>query len=132
MRHRNWATRLPDTLRAAMSRPFSWGEHDCCLFTANCVIAVCDFDPCLEIRGRYRSKAGALRVLKNDFGDLQQGVCRFFNTIPVKQVGRGDVVMFDGDEGLTLGVLWANRIWVVTGVGARPVDKIPIMAWRTE
>nr|WP_238149160.1 hypothetical protein [Arsenophonus endosymbiont of Aleurodicus floccissimus] len=70
MRRRDWATRLPNTLRAAMSRPFSWGEHDCCLFAADCVIAVCGFDLCLEIRGRYRSKAGALRVLKNQFGDL--------------------------------------------------------------
>ncbi|WP_238149119.1 DUF6950 family protein [Arsenophonus endosymbiont of Aleurodicus floccissimus] len=91
MRHPDWATRLPNTLRAAMSRPFSWGEHDCCLFAADCVIAVCDFDPCLEIRGRYHSKAGALRVLSNEFGDLQQGVSRFFNTVPVERAGRGDV-----------------------------------------
>ncbi|HGJ5883655.1 DUF6950 family protein [Arsenophonus sp.] len=132
MRHKNWVTRLPQTLRAAMSRPFSWGEHDCCLFAADCVIAVCNFDPCSEIRGRYRSKAGALRVLKNKFGNLQQGVSRFFNAIPVEQARRGDVVMFDGDEGLTLGVLWANKIWAVTDIGARPVDKIPIMAWRIE
>ncbi|QBY42144.1 hypothetical protein QE197_02460 [Arsenophonus nasoniae] len=132
MRHPDWATRLPDTLRAAMSRPFSWGEHDCCLFAADCVMAVCDFDPCSEIRGRYRSKAGALRVLKNKFGSLQQGVSRFFNTIPVEQARRGYVVMFEGDEGLTLGVLWANKIWAVTDIGARPVDKIPVRAWRVE
>ncbi|WP_255420606.1 hypothetical protein [Arsenophonus endosymbiont of Aleurodicus floccissimus] len=41
-------------------------------------------------------------------------------------------VMFDGDEGLTLCVLWTNKIWVVTDIGARPVHKIPIMAWRIE
>uniref|UniRef100_A0A3B0M303 DUF6950 domain-containing protein n=1 Tax=Arsenophonus endosymbiont of Trialeurodes vaporariorum TaxID=235567 RepID=A0A3B0M303_9GAMM len=115
-----------------MSRPFSWGEHNCCLFAADCVMVVCDFDPCTEIRGCYCAKAGALRVLKNEFGDLQQGVSRFFNTIPVEQVMRGDVVMFDGDEGLTLGVSWANMIWTVTYIGARPVDKIPVKAWRIE
>lgn len=115
-----------------MSRPFSWGEHDCCLFAADCVMAVCDFDPCLKIRGRYHSKAGALRVLKNEFGNLQKGVSGFFNTIPVEQARRGDVVMFEGDEGFTLGILWANKIWAVTDIGVRPVDKILTMAWRIE
>lgn len=132
MRHQNWVTRLPQTLRAAMSRPFSWGEHDCCLFAADCVIAVCDFDPCATIRGRYNSKKGALRVLKSEFGTLEDALCRFFNVIPDARPGRGDIVMFDGDDGLTLGVSWANKIWAVTADGARPVNKAIITAWRVE
>ncbi|HGJ5854321.1 hypothetical protein QE197_12380 [Arsenophonus nasoniae] len=130
MRHKNWVTRLPQTLRAAMSRPFSWGEHDCCLFTADCVIAICDFDPCSSVRGRYNSKASAFRLLKNEFGTLQYFWGRFFNVLQDGEAGRGDIVMFDGDEGLTMGVIWAGKIWAVTDHGARPVDKKIVMAWR--
>ncbi|WGL97226.1 hypothetical protein QE177_08265 [Arsenophonus sp. aPb] len=132
MRHPNWVIRLPHTLRAAMSRPFLWGEHDCCLFAADCVIAVCDFDPCSTIRGRYNTKAGALRVLKSEFGTLEDALNRFFTVAQDARPRRGDIVMFDGDDGLTLGVFWANKVWAVTHDGARHVNKTPIMAWRVE
>ncbi|WP_423144303.1 DUF6950 family protein, partial [Proteus mirabilis] len=39
MRHPQWTTRLPETLKNAINRPFVWGEHDCCLFASDCVIA---------------------------------------------------------------------------------------------
>ncbi|WGL93747.1 DUF6950 family protein [Arsenophonus nasoniae] len=132
MRHKDWVIRLPKTLRAAMGRPFSWGEHDCCLFVADCVIAVCDFDPCATIRGRYNSKIGALRVLKSEFGTLEDALNRFFTVAQNARHRRGDIVMFDGDDGLTLGVLWANKIWAVTDDGVRPVNKTQIMSWRVE
>ncbi|MFS1538270.1 MAG: hypothetical protein ACL7BU_05755 [Candidatus Phlomobacter fragariae] len=40
---------------------------------------------------------------------MQQGICRFFNVIPVEQAVRGDVVMFDGDEGLTTGFFMGTQ-----------------------
>lgn len=132
MRHPQWATRLPETLRAAMSRPFSWGEHDCCLFAADCAIAVCGVDIAEKVRGRYKTKSDALRVLKTEFGDLETGLSSFFTKIEPDNAARGDIVMFNGDEGKTLGVLWAKKIWSVTEDGAMPVNHKPIKAWRVE
>ncbi|MBD1229395.1 DUF6950 family protein [Xenorhabdus griffiniae] len=132
MRHRQWTLRLPETLRAAMSRPFLWGEHDCCLFAADCVQAVCDFDPCETVRGRYSTHTGAAEVLKSEFGTLEQALDRLFDRTPVTAAGRGDIVMFEAEEGKTLGVLWAGKIWAVTRVGVRPVDVSPLTAWRVE
>ena len=132
MRHPQWATRLPETLRAAMSRPFSWGEHDCCLFAADCAIAVCGVDIAEKVRGRYKTKSDALRVLKTEFGDLETGLSSFFTKIEPDNAARGDIVMFNGDEGKTLGVLWAKKIWSVTEGGAMPVNHKPIKAWRVE
>lgn len=132
MRHLQWATRLPETLRAAMSRPFSWGEHDCCLFAADCAIAVCGVDIAEKVRGRYKTKSDALRVLKTEFGDLETGLSSFFTKIEPDNAARGDIVMFNGDEGKTLGVLWAKKIWSVTEGGAMPVNHKPIKAWRVE
>ncbi|WP_337234057.1 DUF6950 family protein [Proteus terrae] len=31
MKQPNWTLKLPESIRAAMSRPFSWGEFDCCI-----------------------------------------------------------------------------------------------------
>ncbi|WP_265494600.1 DUF6950 family protein [Providencia heimbachae] len=132
MRHPNWTTRLPETLQKAMQNPFSWGEHDCCLFAADCVIAVCDFDPCKSVRGRYKTRTGAARVLKSEFGDIESALSRFFTEVSVEITSRGDIVMFDGDDGKTLGVIWANKVWAVTENGAMPVDHQPIKAWRVE
>lgn len=132
MRHPNWTTRLPETLQKAAQKPFSWGEHDCCLFTADCVMAICDFDPCATVRGRYKTKSGAVRVLKTEFGDIESALSHFFTEIPVGAASRGDIVMFNGDDGKTLGVLWANKIWAVTEDGARPVNFQLIKAWRVE
>lgn len=132
MRHPNWTTRLPETLQKAMQKPFSWGEHDCCLFAADCVIALCDFDPCEKVRGRYKTRTGAMRVLKTEFGDIESALSNHFLEIPVNQVIRGDIVMFDGDDGKTLGVIWANKVWAVTESGSMPVNHQPIKAWRVE
>ena len=77
MRHPQWTTRLPETLKNAINRPFVWGEHDCCLFASDCVIAVCNFDPAERIRGRYKTKTGAFRVLQKEFGTLDGAVSRF-------------------------------------------------------
>ncbi len=132
MRHPNWTTRLPEALQKAMQKPFSWGEHDCCLFAADCVVAVCDFDPCKNIRGRYKTKTGAARILKIEFGDLESALSGFFTEIEPTKALRGDIVMFNGDDGKTLGVIWANKVWAVTESGAMPVNHQPIKAWRVE
>ncbi len=56
MRHPQWITRLPETLKNAINRPFVWGEHDCCLFASDCVIAVCNFDPANVFVGVIKQK----------------------------------------------------------------------------
>ncbi|HEM6845362.1 TPA: hypothetical protein U2I45_001994 [Providencia rettgeri] len=132
MRHSQWTIQLPETLRAAMSRPFSWGEHDCCLFAADCALAVCGIDIAEKVRGRYKTKSGAMRVLKSEFGDLELGLSSFFIEIEPDKAIRGDIVMFNGDEGKTLGVLWAGKVWSVTEYGVLPVNHQPIKAWRVE
>ena len=62
----------------------------------------------------------------------ETGLLGFFQEIAPDKAIRGDIVMFDGDDGKTLGVLWANKIWAVTEDGARPVNHKPIKAWRVE
>lgn len=63
MRRLNWHQHLAQTLQAAMTRPFSWGEHDCCLFAADCVQAVTGVDVAADFRGTYTTPLGAKKPL---------------------------------------------------------------------
>lgn len=48
---------------AAGETVMQWGRDDCVLWCANIVREVCGYDPVPEIRGRYRSRRGALRLI---------------------------------------------------------------------
>lgn len=85
------------------------GEHDCCLFAADCALAVCGIDIAEKVRGRYKTKSGAMRVLKSEFGDLESGLSSFFIEIEPDKATRGDIVMFHGDEGKLLGCFGLAR-----------------------
>lgn len=67
-RREDWPRRLDAALQAARRKPFAWGGHDCCLFAADAVDAMCGADPASGIaarwRGRYRTPKGARGWLK--------------------------------------------------------------------
>lgn len=45
---------------------FRWGRHDCVLWAANILVAAGLPDPVPQIRGKYRSVNGALRMIGKD------------------------------------------------------------------
>jgi hypothetical protein len=54
---------LGDYIAAALSRPWVWGQVDCCTFVAGWVIHRGHGDPMAFIRGAYDSEMGALRQI---------------------------------------------------------------------
>ncbi len=93
-RYRDWTTQLHHTIKAASERPFSWGEFDCCLFAADCCIAICGVDPAAEYRGRYTTEIGAKRVLRNTHGSLEAAWDASFERVPAVTV-KVSVALFD-------------------------------------
>ena len=128
-RYRDWTTQLHNTIMAANARPFSWGEFDCCLFAADCCIAICGIDPAASYRGRYTTEIGAKRVLRNTHGSLEGAWDACFKRVPVAMRQRGDVVLFDSENGRCVGVVWANAIWAVTDDGVHRVRAEPLICW---
>ena len=128
-RYRDWTTQLHNTIKAASERPFSWGEFDCCLFAADCCIAICGIDPAASYRGRYTTEIGAKRVLRNTHGSLEGAWDACFQRVPVAMRQRGDVVLFDSENGRCVGVVWANAIWAVTDEGVHRVRAQPLICW---
>src|SRR4051812_23750010 len=60
----DWRTRLSQHIEAERLRPFSWGEHDCCLWVGDCIRAMTGEDPAAEYRGTYDSAVGAIRRMR--------------------------------------------------------------------
>lgn len=94
----DWPSRLEQLLAERRHRAFEWGVHDCCLFAADAVEVMTDVDPAFAFRARYRTRAGAARVLRRHggFEDLIARLATAFGMAAVAplQAGRGDVVCF--------------------------------------
>lgn len=97
MRIKYWENSLADAVEAARNRAFAWGEHDCCLFAANCALAITGTDFAAHFRGRYDSAAGAYRaLLEFAGGGIEETVTKLLgDPISPRYARRGDVVMTD-------------------------------------
>ena len=131
-RHIDWQQRLSGVIRASFGRPFSWGDHDCCIFAADCCVAVCGTDPAEQYRGRYKTEAGAKRALKKTHGSLEAAWDACFERVDVGLAGRGDVVLYDGPLGRSVAVVWAGDCWSIEQSGAVRAQCEPLVAWRVE
>ena len=63
-RKENWQECLNKTVEAARVRSFSWGEHDCCVFSASCVEAITGIDHMASFHGAYNDEESAKNTLK--------------------------------------------------------------------
>lgn len=102
-------TRLPDwdrRLARAVDRhadiPGEWGVADCLLTCADIVEAVTGFDPAADIRGRYKTEAGAARLLrKRGYTDVEAALADLFQPEAVLMAQRGDLGMVERGGRLT-------------------------------
>ncbi|MBC3411275.1 hypothetical protein HU720_08155 [Pseudomonas sp. SWRI51] len=132
MRNRNWTTQLAHTIKAATERPFSWGEFDCCLFAADCSMAICGVDPAASYRGRYTTETGAKRLLKRNHGSLEGAWDACFSRVEPAFTQRGDVALYDGPNGRGVAVYWAGDFWSASEEGVGRIDCAPLVVWRIE
>jgi hypothetical protein len=120
-----WADRLAALIRERRRAPFVWGQHDCCLWAADAVLAIRGFDLAADYRGTYSTAAGALRALRArghrlpvDAADAALGERRIAAMAKI-----GDVVAWTppgegGRMGPALGVCYGARsLFVGTSAG---------------
>src|SRR5437016_3082153 len=62
-RVKNWESKLEETLDWAQLRTFDWGRWDCCLFAADCVLAITGVDIAADFRGKYSSEQSAYELI---------------------------------------------------------------------
>lgn len=131
-RFENWPRLLADVLAEKAASEFIWGKNDCCLFIADCVLAITGFDYADEWRGLYQSKEGAEAFVAN-YGDIN-GLLDYAigaeNRILPTFAGRGDVVTVNGAAGIVDDTGRRVALYVDgAGLARVSVNKITA-AWR--
>lgn len=124
-RYDDWQARLKKAVAGARSRPFLYGSHDCCLAAADCVKAMTGTDLMVGFRGKYRSAAGAARLMRSDGkGTLLKTLISLVpahggKRIPVFMAGKGDLVvtkkaLHDEAQGQAAGI-WLDNTAIFPG-----------------
>ena len=108
-------------------RPFAWGQHDCCTFTAGAVEAMTGVDPMPEFRGRYATAIGSARALRRfGHGTLAATLDTKFEGVSHSLAHRGDIVMSGG----LLGICWGSFLIAVGSEGEREgLVRIDRLRW---
>ena len=134
MRLHDWPERLSAAIAAAAGTPFDYGQHDCCLFAADCVLAVTGVDLAADWRGRYGTEASGLKLAK--VRSVAQLAGRYFQEVEPVFAHRGDLAVAPlGRRGRLARV---PLLFVVDGpllrtYGAAAIPRVhATRAWRVE
>lgn len=130
MKHPDWHNRLTAVIKAAEKRPFLWGEHDCCLFAADCAQAMCGEDFAAEWRGTYSNETGAKKAILRGGGTLEKVLARYLDEVPVKLAQRGDIAVVENAGTRCAGVIYGGAVWVPGENGLVCLRVKPLSTWR--
>lgn len=130
MKHPDWHNRLIAVIRAAEKRPFLWGEHDCCLFAADCAEAMTGDNFADGWRGTYDSETGAKKALLGGGGSLEKVLAKYLDEVPVKMAQRGDIAIVENAGTRCAGVIYGGAVWVPGETGLVCLRVKPLSTWR--
>lgn len=95
----DWPGRLDAAIRAAATRPFAWGSHDCCSWACDTVLHFTGTDLMAPLRGRYGDARSAAVAMRRYAGAGLEAVARrladghWLEDVPPGFAQRGDVVL---------------------------------------
>lgn len=117
----DWQTRLTAALMSKRHEP-----GNCAEFAADMCLAMTGVDHAAPFRGRYTTIAGGLRVMrKAGYADHVDFVRKHFVEKPKVNAMPGDLVILEGDDGPTVGVVQGSAgCYVPSGRGA--IGIVPI------
>lgn len=105
-RHIDWQERLTVWLQENRLKSFQQGQWDCGYFAAGAIEAMTGVDIIADVRGKYKTTKGAMKVLKRmghkDHVSLFASHCP---EIPTLSARPGDLVTFATGEGLALAIV---------------------------
>jgi hypothetical protein len=116
IRRSDWLEKMWSTIEQHQSKPFAWGDNDCCLFSAKVVDAMCDSTFAEKLKEKYHDQDSAIKYIVEE-GGIEAAVSNYLGKSKTGRAQRGDVVMFDGSLGDTLGICVGNTIAAVSESG---------------
>ncbi|AVJ51776.1 hypothetical protein Vid5_gp21 [Pantoea phage vB_PagS_Vid5] len=132
MKKHNWQTDFLKMVGEKATEPFAWGSNDCAMFAADAVLLICGTDFAKEFRGKYKTEVGAKRSIAKQ-GGMIEVLNGKLEAIHPNFAQRGDVVLFDGELGATLGIYWNGGVFAAGPDGIVLFDEIHdkiTNAWR--
>ena len=100
-RRQDWPQRFAAFIEERRHTPFAWGQHDCCLFACDGIVATTGLDPAAKLfRGQYHEALGAVRLLREHGGveALAARTCAEYGWPELRTVRlaqRGDLLLCD-------------------------------------
>jgi hypothetical protein len=99
-RKEDWPEILAAYLHERRTMPFVWGSNDCCLFSADAILAMTGIDTMADYRGKYNSALSAVRLFKAGGGieACAAASCKassFDERANINFAQRGDLVLWD-------------------------------------
>lgn len=127
----DWRLRLDSVLTERVSQPFAWGSQDCCLFAADCVLAMTGADLAEGLRGHQNARQ-AVRALRGSGGMFKLVCTRLGDSVAARKASAGDVILSQCGKRYGLAVHIGNGVAVAPT--ARGLGQVPsadwICAWR--
>lgn len=129
IRRENWLEKMWSTIEQHQSTTFVWGENDCCLFAAKVVDAMCDSEFEKQLKEKYSDQDSAIRYIVEE-GGMEIAVSNYLGESKTGRAQRGDVVLFEGALGETLGICVGSTIAAVSDSGVIYMPRsITICYW---
>jgi len=130
MRHEGWEIALAGLIKNRRRAPFVWGQHDCCLFAADCAHTITGTDYAADLRG-YDSASGAARLIAQRGGFEAMITDLLGQPIQVAQARRGDVAMVMQDGHPALAVVYGAELIAAGYIGLVHLPLAgAVVAWR--
>lgn len=136
MRVDGWERVLAEAVDEARGRAFAWSVFDCMTWAFDVRMRLTGIDAARQWRGKYKTLAGGLRLLKrlghDSFADLLTAECG--PSVPALMARRGDLVLVarvDAPD-VAAGVCVGAQVATVTeGAGLVFVPlSLAVAAWR--
>lgn len=127
-RQEYWPRALFDYLESVKDKPHVWGQHDCCLFAADCVREMTGVDLAASYRSTYDSAQTAMAALsalgmtKRELATQMLG-----HEKPAGFAQRGDVVYCEFEQGGAFGICTGTQCVFLTQEGLQNIPTSAVL-----
>lgn len=128
-RKEDWHDRMWAMLDTLADSSFEYGKIDCCIFAAKLVDSMCETEYEKELVKHYQDENTAKAYIEVS-GGLEEAVSSYLGQSKQGKPQRGDVVMFAGELGQTLGICVGSTIASISSDGVVFVPRnLTICYW---
>jgi hypothetical protein len=136
----NWQQLAWEYMQERLQAPFQWGTNDCACLAFGQVEAITGENLIPDFMGKYNSLAEGIDLIKQVFGadvtTYEDGIVRALERANVQErpsvafAQRGDLVLYDGPNGPTLGVVSLDGVNAYFPLTHKGLTYVPVSICR--